>query len=415
MRKERLIVPVLAALTVAWLVAQLVSSVLFERSLSQALGDLEARGEWRVKRITSDPGWLSSQGTILLSPLLGRPWRLELTYDARHGILASDITGTLRPRLDGAFQQAVGSVSAPSMPRWEGRYQTYTGRSEMHVALPPLVITQHGRKLAVRGARLQLRGVYGDWRLQGKLEQLSLTDHDARLSLGPVALESRYTYIDGAYHFNQHDNLRIEQLTLSHPKLNLAFSPLVIHTDMALDERELRIDGELTLDGVRLTEEAPDASALNGRVQVTLSRLNADAVRRVFAQLRQETAWGDSDMPVAEGILQRLEPALLRVLADSPRLDISAIALESPLLGIPVEADGTLFFDARALDELSITALDQPAMQARFLDRLDGDITWHDAPTVAALWLGLPLSARELTFDLVQGTWRVNGRALPDW
>lgn len=29
MRKERLIVPVLAALTVVWLVAQLVSSVLF--------------------------------------------------------------------------------------------------------------------------------------------------------------------------------------------------------------------------------------------------------------------------------------------------------------------------------------------------------------------------------------------------
>jgi len=415
MRKERLIVPVLAALTVVWLVAQLVSSVLFERSLSQALADLEARGEWRVKRISSDPGWLSSQGSILLSPLLGRPWRLELNYDARHGVLASDITGTLRPRLDGALQQAVGNVSAPSVPRWEGRYHTYTGRSDMHVALAPLVITQHGRELAVKGARLQLRGVYGDWRLNAGLDQLTLTDHDARLALGPVTLESRYTYIDGAYHFNQHDKLRIEQLTLNHPKLDLAFAPLVVHTDMALDERELRIDGELTLDDVLLTEEAPDTSALNGRVEVTLSRLNADAVRRVFAQLRQETAWGDSDMPVAEGVLQRLEPALLDVLADSPRLDISQIALESPLLGIPMEADGALFFDARALDELSITALDQPAMQARFLDRLDGDITWHEAPTVAALWLGLPLNARELTFDLVKGTWRVNGRALPDW
>ncbi|MDN6315750.1 MAG: YdgA family protein [Halomonas sp.] len=415
MRKERLIVPVLMALAVAWLVAQLVSSVLFERSLSQALADLEARGEWRVKRINNDAGWLSSRGTVLLSPLLGRPWRLELNYEARHGVLASDITGTLRPRLDGALQQAMGNVSASSVPRWEGRYHTYTGRSEMHVALAPLVITQHGRELAIRGARLQLRGVYGDWRLNAGLEQLTLTDHDASLSLGPVALESRYTYIDGAYHFNQHDKLRIEQLTFSHPSLDLAFAPLVIHTDMALDERELRIDGELILDDVMLTEEAPETSALNGRVEVTLSRLNADAVRRVFARLRQETAWGDSDMPVADGVLKRLEPALLDVLSDSPRLDIRQIALESPLLGIPVKADGALFFDARKLDELSISRLDQPEMQARFLARLDGDITWHDAPTVAALWLGLPLSTRELTFDLIKGTWRVNGRALPDW
>ena len=47
MRKERLIVPILAAVAVIWMVAQLLSSVLFERSLRQALEDLEARGEWR--------------------------------------------------------------------------------------------------------------------------------------------------------------------------------------------------------------------------------------------------------------------------------------------------------------------------------------------------------------------------------
>ncbi|MDN6180523.1 MAG: YdgA family protein [Halomonas subglaciescola] len=415
MRKERLIVPALALLTAAWLVAQLVSSVLFERNLSRALADLQARGEWRVKRISSDSGWLSSQGALLLSPLLGRPWRLELNYDARHGVLASDIKGTLRPRLDGAFQQALGNVSLASMPRWEGRYHTYSGRFDMDAALAPFVIAQRGRELAVRGARLQLHGVYGDWRLNAQLEQLALSDHDARLALGPVTLESRYTYIDGAYHFNQHDLLSIERLTLVHPKLNLTFAPLVLHTDMALDERELRIDGELTLGDVLLSEDAPDTAALNGSVKMALSGLNADAVRRVFSQLRKETSWGDSNMPVADGVLKRLEPALLDVLSDSPRLAISAVALNSPLLGFSVDADGALFFDARRLGELSLSDLDQPAMQARFLDRLDGDITWHNAPTVAALWLGLPLSAHEFTFDLIRGSWRVNGRALPDW
>ncbi|WNK21249.1 DUF945 family protein [Halomonas piscis] len=415
MRKERLIVPVLAVLAIAWLVAQLVSSVLFERSLSQALSDLQARGEWRVKRVENDAGWLSSEGRILLSPLLGRPWRLELDYDVRHGILSSEITGTLRPRLDGTLQKAVGEVGATAAPRLNGRYHTYSGRYEMRVALAPLTITQHGRELAVRGARVKLRGVYGDWRLAAELDELSLTDHGARLALGPATLESRYTYIDEAYHFNQHDKLRIEALSLDHPDLALESAPLVLHTDMALDERELRIDGELILDNVWLAEEAPDTPALHGRIAGTLSRLDADAVRRIFARLRQDAARGDADMPVADDALERLSPLLRQVLSEAPRLDIEEIALTSPLLDIAMEADGALFFDARKIDDLDLARLDEPEMQARFLRRLNGDITWRDAPAVAALWLGLPLGERELTFDLIRGDWRVNGRPLPDW
>ena len=73
MRKERLIVPVLATIAVVWMVAQLLSSVLFERSLRQALEDLEARGEWRVSQVENRQGWLTSRGRLILSPLLGRP------------------------------------------------------------------------------------------------------------------------------------------------------------------------------------------------------------------------------------------------------------------------------------------------------------------------------------------------------
>ena len=39
MRKERLIVPTLAIIAVVWMAAQLLSSVLFERGLRQALED----------------------------------------------------------------------------------------------------------------------------------------------------------------------------------------------------------------------------------------------------------------------------------------------------------------------------------------------------------------------------------------
>ncbi|GAA3898452.1 hypothetical protein GCM10022228_06380 [Halomonas cibimaris] len=419
MRKERLIVPVLALLVIAWLAAQLVSSVLFERSLSQALADLQARGEWRVKRLDNDAGWLNSQGTVLLSPLLGRPWQLRLDYRARHGIVTSDITGRLRPLLDGALQKAVGEVSAPSAPRLTGRYYTYSGRSEMRLTLAPLTVTQRDRTLRVRGARLKLRGVYGDWRLTAGLDELALVDGEARLALGPASLESRYTYTDGAYHFYQHDRLRIEKLSLAHPDLALRAAPLELHTDMTLDERELRIDGELTFDNVWLPDKAPQTPAFNGHLAATLSRLDADAVRGVFARLREdalhsETLRGDAAAADAGGVVERLSPLLRQVLRESPRLDISDIALTSPLLNIRVDADGALFFDARRLEALDPARLDEPAMQARFRRRLDGDITWHGAPAVAALWLGLGLEERELTFDLVRGRWRVNGRPLPE-
>ncbi|ELY20304.1 Protein of unknown function DUF945 [Vreelandella titanicae BH1] len=414
MRKERLIVPTLAIIAVVWMAAQLLSSVLFERSLRQALEDLEARGEWRVNRTESHQGWLSSQGRVILSPLLGRPWRLELTYSARHGILSTDVEGTVLPRLDTVLQQAVGEVTAPSVPRWQGRYHTLSGHSELRLALAPFVIQQNGRDLAVRGGRLRLEGVFGDWRLRALFDQLTLTDGMAQLAIGPTVLESRYTYIDDAYHFAQRDHLHIETLTLSYPSYDIQFSPLDLNSHMVLDESELRIKGELEVGDVMVPSQAPDMPLLNGRIEMELSRLNADAVRHLIRRLRQEAAWGDASLPMAEGLLARLEPDLRKVLSDSPRLDVMTIAIDSPLLGIRLDADGALFFDARQLDELSVVNLDKKKEQAKWLERIDGDFTWHDAPTVAALWLGLPLGTRELQFDVVRGVWRINGRPMPE-
>lgn len=414
MRKERLIAPTLAIIAVVWVAAQFLSSVLFERSLNQALEDLEARGEWRVNRTESRQGWLSSQGRLILSPLLGRPWRLELTYSARHGILSTDVEGTVLPRLDTVLQQAVGAVSAPSVPRWQGRYHTLSGHSELRLALAPFVIQQNGRELAVRGGRLSMDGGFGDWRLRALFDQLTLTDGKAQLALGPSVLESRYTYIDGAYHFAQRDHLHIETLTLSYPSYDIQLSPLDLNSHMVLDESELRIKGDVEIGDVMVPSKAPDMPLLNGRIEMELSRLNADAVRHVIRRFRQEAAWGDASLPMAEGVLVRLEPELRKVLSDSPRLDVRTVAIDSPLLGIRLDADGALFFDARQLDELSVVNLDKEKEQAKWLERIDGDFTWHEAPTVAALWLGLPLGTRELQFDVVRGVWRVNGRPMPE-
>ncbi|WP_447529234.1 DUF945 family protein [Vreelandella sp. TE19] len=414
MRKERLIVPVIVVAALVWAVAQLVSSILFERSLSQALEDLEARGEWRVSRSESRQGWLTSRGRVLLSPLLGRPWQLALTYDARHGLLSTDVEGTLVPRLDSALQKAVGEVSALSLPRWEGRYHTWSGKSELRLALAPFVIQQNGRELDVRGARLRLEGVFGDWRLRALFDQLTLSDGQAYLSFGPTTLESRYTYIEDAYHFAQRDHLHIDTTTLYYPGYEVQAAPIDLQSYMVLDESELRLQGSLSVGDVRVPSEAPDTPLLSGEIEAELSRLNADAVRQIIRRIRQEAAWGDTDRPMAEGFMTRLEPEVLHLLGDSPRLDVTRIALDSPLLGITVDADGALFFDGRRLEPLSLAGLGDPQARSRWKERIDGDFVWYDAPTVAALWLGLPLGTRELQFDVIRGNWRVNGRPIPE-
>ncbi|BBM05690.1 hypothetical protein HAALTHF_28580n [Vreelandella aquamarina] len=52
---------------------------------------------------------------------------------------------------------------------------------------------------------------------------------------------------------------------------------------------------------------------------------------------------GDASLPMAEGLLSRLEPNLLQVLSNSPRLDVTTIDIDSPLLGLQVDAEGLCF------------------------------------------------------------------------
>lgn len=408
MRKERLIVPVVVGLAVVWAVAQFVAGLLFERELARGLDDLEARGELVVERTDIERGWLTSSGTIQLAPLLGDAWQLELKYKARHGVLSTRVDGETMPYL-GPYQQRLFGDALPSTPpRWHARYHTLGGTLDGSIQLAPFIARQGERELDFAGGEIRFDGQYGDWRLQARLEPLHLSDGPATLEAGPVVLESRYAYTAGAHHFTQHDLLRIENLAWQQPSLQLEARDLIYQSLMHLDDRELRVDGELTLTEV----QAADQVLLTGRVGMGLSRINADALRGVLAELRDEASRGDGAREGRE-LLARLEPGLIAMLQDSPRLDVTTVELDSPMLGLAARGEGALFFDARRLDELSLLELDDERQRSRWLSRLDGDFTWHDVPTVVALWLGLPLDTRMLEIDVVRGTVRVNGRPMP--
>lgn len=408
MRKERLIVPVLVVVAVIWAVAQLIASLLFERELSRALRDLEARGQVVVERLEAERGWLVSSGRLRLAPLLGDGWQLEVDYEARHGVFSTRVDGRVQPLYGPGQRRLFGDLLPSSPPRWLALYKTLGGTLEGRIQLAPFVVQQGKRELDFTGGNLTFGGQYGDWRLRLGLTPWRLSDGPATLEVGPMSLESRYAYTAGAHHFTQDDRLHVERLTWQQPTLLLEANELVYLSRMHLDERELRIDGDLEIGEVRTADQV----LLTGRVDMELSRLHADALRATLSVLRDEAARSRRGRSGRE-LLGVLEPSLIAMLQDSPRLDVTEVNLESPMLGLAAHGDGALFFDARRLDELSLVRLDEPEERARWRARLDGDFVWQDVPTVVALWLGLPLDTRQLEIDVVRGQVRVNGRPLP--
>ncbi len=360
-----------------------------------------------VERCVVERGWLSSSGEVRISPVIGSAWQLELSYAARHGVFSTRVEGEARPTSGPRQLRLFGDWLPSSPPSWHARYQTLGGTLEGSIQLAPFLISQGPRELDFRGGQLSFGGQYGDWRLRVRLQPWRLTDGLATLESGPVSLESRYAYTADAYHFTQHDLLRIDQLAWQQPGLELEAHDLLYLSRMQLDDSELRIDSELTLAEVMVADQV----LLSGRVAMEVSRINADALRAALAGLRREAALARELAP--RELLARLEPELLATLIDSPRLDLKAVDLDSPMLGLAARGDGALFFDPRRLDELSPSRLDDKAEQARWLARLDGDFTWHEVPTVVALWLGLPLSTRDLEIDVIRGRVRVNGRPMP--
>ncbi|MCW4149557.1 YdgA family protein [Halomonas sp. 18H] len=401
MRKERLVVPVIVVVALTWAVAQTLASLMFERELSRAMRDLQARGELSIWRSEADQGWLTSTGVIQLAPLFGEFWNLEIHYRARHGLLSTRMEGTLVPQLDGL---APGVSPRPS---WEARYHTLSGTFDGSMELSPLALRQQSRTFSLRGLRLAVQGEFGNWSGRAHIDSARLEDGDTSLEAGPITLDSRYAYVDGAYHFTQRDLLKIQGLEWRSPDLSLDAEPIVLHSQTELDEAELRVRSELRLGRIMSAEQV----LLQGSLVAELSRLDGDALRSLLARLKRATARGGAGLQ-GRDLLAYLAADMRQLMSDSPRLDLPAVALDSPMLGLTLDGEGALIFDGRDLAALEPELLYTEAEQNTWRERLDGDFLWQDLPAVVSLWLGLPLDTPDLQVDVVSGRVRLNGRPL---
>ncbi|GED21228.1 DUF945 family protein [Halomonas halmophila] len=401
MRKERLIVPVILGVALAWAVAQTIASLMFERELVRAIRDLQARGELSIWRREADQGWLTSSGVIELAPLFGDLWHLEIHYHARHGLLSTRMEGSLDPHLDGVAEEAA------IRPAWEARYHLLSGTFDGSMELAPLEVRQEERTFTLRGTRFAVQGEFGNWRGRAHVESARLEDGNTMLEAGPITLESRYAYVDGAYHFTQRDLLKVNGLSWRSPDLALNAEQLVLHSKTELDEEELRVRAELGLGQVM----SADQVLLEGSMVGELSRLDADALRSLLAHLKSATARGGAGLR-GRDLLAYLADDIRRLMSDSPRFDLSEVDLDSPMLGLTLNGEGALIFDGRDLSALEPELLYTEAEQGAWRERLDGDFLWQDLPAVVSLWLGLPLDTDDLQLDVVSGQVRLNGRPL---
>lgn len=156
----------------------------------------------------------------------------------------------------------------------------------------------------------------------------------------------------------------------------------------------------------------------SGRLALSLERLDADAAWRLYEGLMDELERRDGDLEQLtpaewEALFESWFPDLLGLLAESPRLVLTELDLNSRMLGIDTQGEGELTFDGEGITALSLEELARPNGAAELQRRLDGYLRAAPVPTTLAMMLGLPLDSRELEFELRAGEPYVNGEPLP--
>ncbi|MBD3898120.1 DUF945 family protein [Halomonas sp. ML-15] len=411
MRKGRLLVSVVVLLGAGYLVAQAYSSAIFERELSRALDDLDARGDLHVQRDELERGWFVSRGEVQLTALLD-DWQLSLPYIAHHGLLATRIEGELQLQLDGDEDTLFGERLPASPPRWHGEYQTLSQTFEGRLDMAPFEFSDERGDVDFAGLALRVSGEHGDLALTGSVAPWSLSVDGERLEVGPLQLDSQYRYGDDD--FLQRDELQLAYLRLTQANgPEIALQALGYRGEVRLGSDELTLAGRLSLGEMTLAEQP----ALSGELALGVSRLNADAVRTLSRELQTALAARDSQAPLdateAEALAMSLEPYVLATLVDSPRLTIEPLRVESPMFGVDAHVEGDLVFDGDDIDSLSLADLEVAADANPWLARLDGHFVWRDLPRFVALQLGLPLDTQDLEIRVEAGELSINGEPLP--
>ncbi|WP_458525320.1 DUF945 family protein [Onishia taeanensis] len=414
MRKGFMAAVAVAVLGGGYLAAQAYSSERFDAELTASLEALEAGGDVTVERRTSERGWFTSRGELAISPRLDEGWALQLPYSARHGLARTHISGdaelTVGPDDQALFAERLEAAS----PRWHAEFDTLSGELSGRLDLAAFESQLEGARLAMRGGHLIVEGQPEDLRLSGELAPWEIFHGQESLKVGRLSMSARYRQAASGRERTQQGRVALDSLSLvrkTDPTLEL--ESLHYQGELTLGAEALQVGGTLALGEARLGGE----SLLSGELDFSLSRINAEAVRTLEAALEAERARGTPldalDDAELSALLTRLEPELLALLTDSPRLMLDHLALTSEMLAMDTRLSGELTFDGKDARRLTLAQLGKPKQQRRWLHRLDGQFDWQGVPPLVLMQLGLPMTTERLAILIEAGQASVNGRPLP--
>lgn len=418
MRKIWLAIAVVAVAVAGYLGAQAYSSHVFERELVRTLETLRADGQWQVERDAVERGWFQSQGRLLVTPTGDADWRVTLPYQARHGLLSTEVSGGLQAYLSESSsadeQMLFGDLLPSAEPHWAATFETLDQRVEGRLDLAAFELVRDGEQLAFGGAKFTLEGRAGDISLSGQVAPMRLGTAQGEVITGPLTTDSRYQFSRDQGFYHQLNELSLERLEYhggQRPPVTLV--GLHYRDETRLDE-QLRLDASVSLEKALVAGE----TLLFGSLDMSLDRFDGDAVRRVVEQLEAagEDSGGDLstlDNAQRQALIEHLEPALLAMLSDSPRLILEGLTLTSPMFGYDMRGHGELIFDGENVAALSVDELIIDGESEPWRQHLDGAFNLYGVPPLVAMQLGLPPDTDTLEVTIEAGEVSINGQPLP--
>ncbi|SDM23140.1 protein of unknown function [Modicisalibacter muralis] len=418
MRKVWLAIAVVAVVVAGYLGAQAYSSHVFERELTATLKALRADGQWQVERDDIERGWFQSRGRLLVAPATDDNWRVALPYQASHGLLSTDVSGALQVYLkesSSAGERALfGDLLPSAEPRWTATFETLDRRVKARLDAAAFELARDSDRLAFGGAWFTLAGRVGDISLRGQVASMRLGAAQGEIVSGPLTIDSRYQFGSAGGFYHQRNELSLERLEYhggQRPPITLIGLHYRDETRLA---EQLRLDASVSLEKALVAGE----TLLSGSLDMSVDRLDGDAVRRVVAQLEAAGKKSGGDLSALDdaqrqALVERLEPALLGMLSDSPRLILEGLTLTSPMFGFDMRGHGELIFDGENVAALSVDELVIDGESEAWRRHLNGAFTLYGVPPLAAMQLGLPPDTDTLDVVIEAGEVSINGRPLP--